>query len=683
MLSPLRKGPVSYGTLPRMQRRVHRPLLVVDSQVPSEQWLPSVANASADVVARGLPTPQGVYLFDSATSTHAELTGNGAPDIIDDGNGIRAQPAVGLYDTDGSMNAASALESPTTVAVQADSAESTFGDLGVSGSGKAISVAVLARTITAGGLHARKADISGGVRGWYQITNGTNFGSVAADGSTTKTSTVAANHDDGAYHWFVSKTTRLGDTLQAFSDLGAGAEVDISSLGTMDNANGIGWGLQPGFSNGPKGGQVICMILWTDANAELIDSTAPAKLSGVGIAPAAARDVIDFTNQKTTTRTCLVGDDATEGELVNTYAPNQWPYDWRLAHMEGAGGFGYQGQRSHTNLCLHSEDLGDAVWVAATCDTATNDRNAPNGFKHADKLTQTGAGGGKAQTIAGLAGSTRYVFSYFAQTSDGGHDITCSLRNAADSADLVPDGSSSATHSATDKRKRFFTTVTTEPGQTSMIAITRPGQIADTDKDCHIWGLMLHASAAVDHRAPYIKTTSTAATTDDDAFSVDNTAEQYLKHAEGEIRALAVLDAATADAHGGSLDQNLLLYQPAGNANRHDVYLLNSSGSLNGRIYNASGVLQGGAEVGVLTPTLTDENEYRQRWVAATGIPDNTAASADVVVNGAQEADDNESTFTTNATTGSVKLFLGTGGEWWEGSIALLEIYAKPRRLAA
>lgn len=99
---------------------------------------------------------------------------------------------------------------------------------------------------------------------------------------------------------------------------------------------------------------------------------------------------------------------------------------------EGSGGsipgttlLGFLSETARTNICLQSEVLSNAAWVAVTCTVGNNETASPDGTTTAESLTASAGNGTLIQAIVSAANT--YTFSVWLKRKTGTGNIQLTL----------------------------------------------------------------------------------------------------------------------------------------------------------------------------------------------------------------------------------------------------------------
>lgn len=91
---------------------------------------------------------------------------------------------------------------------------------------------------------------------------------------------------------------------------------------------------------------------------------------------------------------------------------------------------GYFAEGARTNICLHSEELDNAVWVKSDITVTANDAISPDGTQNADLLTAGAANGTVIQDLGTIA-SAAQCGSFYLKRKTGSGNIQLTLDGGA------------------------------------------------------------------------------------------------------------------------------------------------------------------------------------------------------------------------------------------------------------
>lgn len=359
----------------------------------------------------------------------------------------------------------------------------------------------------------------------------------------------------------------------------------------------------------------------------------------------------------------IVGDDPAYGLRVGRYSKDQFASGYKAAFAH-ASKLGMIREVVASNLCLHSEDLTDAVWVKSGTNESGNVTEAPDGQDTMDSLTATATNGTVEQAIVTVA-ETWYTQSFFVDRN-GGSDVSGRLimYDLSNSVEL-----DSVSFTAGDKVAR-----------PRIIAKTNVGQIStgfrieiDTDTESiFAWGMDFKQEVWL---TSYIPTTTAIATRDRIDVEVANPgANTVFKSIRGEVSSTFVCHGETTPVGA----QNRTIIQTAATANdRYQIQLHANERPYSlfraGDISIAVNDFFGG------TIDATAETTYRMRWDSENDLPGHTVNN-DCFVNGVREEGTDRAPWVSGLN--AVLLTIGAAGGATlpiEGVMATLGIYDRAR----
>lgn len=521
------------------------------------------------------------WLLQESSGTYANAKGGTA---FTNGSGLQGQTAVGLWDGSSyiARNAFEVRQSATTN----DFLELVSDSTTLDSNNEDIAACIVFRSNGGGGIETLlgKRGPGSGFAGWeIRWAGGGTLSVTVDDGATIFQRSVAGDHADGAWHYCViwyddsAKTLSVRTDLTTHTAVAAGLSGSLTNTGTLQAAK---WSL--GSSDNPKGDQYTYIGGTTGANAEAFFDEAI-------VLPGS-----DPTGLLTTqTRASTISVPVAEGYIAH-FAEDTLPIGYHSAFTD-TNKLGLWCNSAIENLQPYSEEFTTG-WAAYNMSVASDDVDAPDGFRSADKLTQTGAGGRTQRSISGLTELTEYTVSFWARTDDGGHDQLTYIYNNAGTARIKEE-----TTAITDSWSLVEFQFTTEAGQTAAYHRFHPGLVTDSDKVFYIWGLQTNLGKK---RAVYIRTEGAADTLSASSYEASGS---HIHIPYGETAVTLVLPSLPLSGFS-------IIYDTGTSTTDRRYCYIETTGNLRMRVYDSVGTSEDNVTHSSSPLSVDTQYSFRHLW---------------------------------------------------------------------